>query len=186
MIFWEHCTVVRHLVTTVYCVNSLFIHCCFMPSSFFAASAHFPSFLIWTEVSFWQVHFISITVLCELPGNLHPFLWPNSAILAPWDSPVRFQMSKAVSIHPLPVTDTAHSCLSPVPETWQLWSFVYMNCIYFNKKSGYCTSVIGKANLNHIACLKQKTVGKHLKENQAGQGSIILPPERKQLCSCLP
>lgn len=132
------------------------------------------------------MHFVSIILLCELPGNLHPFVWPNSAGLAPWDSPVQFQMNKAVSIHPLPVTATAHRCLSPVPQTFQLRSFVYMNCTYFNQKSGHCTSVIWKANLSHTACFKQKTVGKHLQENQAGQGSSILPSGRKQLCSCLP
>lgn len=101
-------------------------------------------------------------VLCELSGSLHFFLWPNSTILAPWYYPMWFQMSKAVGIYPLPVTampTTAHSCLLSVPQTCQLWSFIYRNCIYFSQKLGHCTYVMWKENLNHIVSLK--TVRKH-------------------------
>lgn len=52
---------------------------------------------------------------------------------------------------------TAHSFSQPVPQTWQLWSFIYWNCISFSQKSDYCTHVVWKASLSHIVSLELKT-----------------------------
>lgn len=131
-------------------------------------------------------------MLYELPGSLHPFLWPNSTILTPWDSPCDFRWVRLSAyilfqlqlcqLKKLLPTVAYYQCHRPASYEASFTEIVYISIKNWATAPMWCEKEI----LATLSLLNWRQLENIHGRVQVGQGSNILAPGRKQLCSHLP